>query len=202
MHNPIEETSTQPFGWILHPTIDMLFCCGGLVWVFFGIHYFLVGPEAQGTEAHVLVVVGVVITNLLGNSHTSATLVRIYQTRETRNQFSFFTYWVAGACALLAFAGFFVEGMAPIFVKIYVLWVIQHYTSQTYGIALIYCFKRGYYLSAFEKRVFWLLMYGTAYYAILRQFTYRDWGTQHFIYQQVPFWGRFQNGFSTVLRLC
>lgn len=31
---PEASAESKPYGWILHPAIDMLVCCGGLVWAF------------------------------------------------------------------------------------------------------------------------------------------------------------------------
>jgi hypothetical protein len=180
--------ATRPYGWILHPAIDLLFTCGGLVWVFSALNYGLLRDQSTTDSLGALALFVTVLTHLFSNSHTAATLVRAYQMPE-RKQLSFYTQTAAVACAALGVVALFVEGLPAVLLKIYLLWVIQHYTAQTYGIALIYCYKRGYFLNAVEKRTFWLLMYSTAAYAILRQFVYIDWGSQRFLYHQVPFWG-------------
>ena len=198
---PGADPAARPYGWILHPAIDLLFTCGGLVWILAAIHYgFLRSNEAAAGLATLAVVV-TVLTHLFSNSHTAATLVRAYQLPE-RRQLAFYTRTAALGCAAIGVLGLFVPGMPAVLLKIYVLWVIQHYTAQTYGIALIYCYKRGYTFQSVEKRIFWLVMYATAAYAILRQFVYPEWGSQRFLFQQVPFWGPLPEWTAHAALLC
>lgn len=180
---------SKTYEWILNPWIDILFCCGGLVWFFFIFHYFFVDLQKNIWFEHALFPVTILITHLLSNSHTAATLVRIYKDDKTCRKFSMYSFWVAIICIVIAIYSLLNPWMAPILAKIYFLWVVQHYTSQSYGISLIYCYKRGYFLNNFEKKVFWLLMYTTAYYAILKQLTYPEHAYRSLLNQPVPFWG-------------
>ena len=45
------------------------------------------------------------------------------------------------------------------FVYIYLITVFWHYTAQTFGISLIYCYKRGYIMSNIEKDIFRWFMF-------------------------------------------
>ena len=188
-------TRERPYGWILHPAIDLMLCCGGLVWIFFALYYFGIfglqrsGAASAGPATGAMVVLITLLTHLFSNSHTAATLVRLYESEETRTQLSLFSWVAPIAFSALAIAGLVIPGAPAVFLKIYVLWVIQHYLAQTYGIALIYCYKRGYLLAPHEKRALWLLMHAAAAYAILRQFVYVEWGSQIFLGHQLPFWG-------------
>jgi hypothetical protein len=128
-------------------------------------------------------------THALSETHIAATLARVYKTPERRRKFSFYTHWAALVCAILLIAGLFVQGVTPILAKIYLLWVAQHFTAQTYGLTLMYCYKADYRLSALQKNLLWLLMNSTAAFAILRQLTYKEWNPDGFLAQHIPFWG-------------
>ena len=186
----IELNSSKPYPWMLNPWIDILFCCGGLLWILFSINYcnnFI--KVVPGSETF-LPMTAAIINHVFSNSHTAATLTRIYQNEESINRFFLYSKPLAIIFGILAIYSFYNTWIIPIMLKIYILWVIHHYTSQTYGIALIYCYKRGYILNGFEKRIFWLLMMFTAYTGILRQVTDKNQMYLGFsMYYDVPFWG-------------
>ena len=175
--------------WIVNPAIDLLFCCGGLVWILFAVHFAFAQHLTGGPLVASLALSAVIGTHVLGETHTVATLTRVYKSKETRTQFALYTNWAALALSALALAGMFIPGVTPILAKIYLIWVAQHFTAQSYGLALLYCYKSNYFLSAKEKNVLWLLMNSTAAFAILRQFTYKEWNPDGFLAQRIPFWG-------------
>lgn len=193
---PVTLGQNESNPWILNAPIDLLLSCGGLVWLFFGLHYFILGHAAQNSATQVLLLVVILGTHLLSETHNVATLVRVYKDTPTRNAFSFYTKNVALLCACLAMLGLCIPEATSIFVKIYLLWVSQHFTAQTYGLALLYCYKRNYYLNANEKNVFWLLMQSTMAFAVIRQLTYPDWGGGKFLGVSIPFWGPLPVQFS------
>lgn len=176
----------KPYPWILNPFIDVLFCCGGLLWVVFAAHIFNVGLGAASENAG-LVLMAILGTHVFSESHTAATLFRVYGSEQTRTKLSFYTKWAALACFVLCGLALKIDGLAAIFTKIYLVWVVQHFMAQTYGIALIYCYKRGYIMSPVEKYFFKLMIDCTTLFAILRQFTYQEWGSDTFLGQQLPF---------------
>jgi hypothetical protein len=175
--------------WIIDPWIDLLFCCGGLVWIFFAFHYFVLGPKGNGPAVQALALLALAGTHALSETHTAATLVRAYGKDETRRRHSLYTHWAALACGALAIAGMTVPGVAPILAKIYLMWVIQHFTAQTYGLTLLYCYKNGYKLGDLDKRIVWLLLNITAVYALVRMFTLKEFSANGFLAQHIPFWG-------------
>lgn len=178
-----------PYPWILHPSIDLLFCCGGILWLVFPLHYLVLGEASRSIAAQWLVVLAALGTVLLSQSHAIATLVRIYNDAESRERFSLYTYWFALACSGLALAGCLHKELAGVYCKIYLLIVSQHFTAQTYGIALLYCVKRSYKMSSLDRHILSTLMRATLWYAVLRQCTYRKWSGETFLGQQIPFWG-------------
>jgi hypothetical protein len=186
-----EEKSAKlkPYEWILHPTLDLLFVCGGLLWFVFPIHYFLLGGKNDSMFAQWMVVIAALGTVFLSQTHIIATLVRLYNDPETKEKFSLYSYWAALGCATLALAGCVHPALAGIYCRIYLLIVSQHFTAQAYGFALLYCIKRGYRMSAFDKGAMSALMRSTMAFAILRQCTYREWSGDKFLGQTLPFWG-------------
>ncbi|MBX9568939.1 MAG: hypothetical protein K2X77_08590 [Candidatus Obscuribacterales bacterium] len=213
-HEPAEEAQTcstetnnhvdqpKPYEWILHPTLDLLFVCGGLLWIVFPIHFFLLGGKNDSPFAQWMVVTAALGTVMLSQTHIVATLVRLYNDRETREKFSLYSYWAAIACATLALAGCIHPALAGIYCRIYLLIVSQHFTAQAYGFALLYCFKRGYRMSAFDKGVLSSLMRSTMMFAILRQCTYKEWSGDKFLGQTLPFWGPLPTWLEQVAALC
>lgn len=179
-------SGSKPYGWILHPAIDMLLCCGGLVWAVFAVHYFLIAPTKNVALTQMMVVFGIILTHCFSETHTVATLVRAYRTPETRRQYSKYTHWAALGFAALGMTALFVKGMTPYLAKIYLIWVVQHFTAQTYGMVLLYCFKNNYKLKDLEKRVIWLLMNATAAFAIVRQLTFHEWSANGFLALEIP----------------
>lgn len=174
--------------WIINPVLDLLFSCGGIVWLFFGLHYFVFGAKSHELPVQSLVVMVILGTHFLSESHNMATLHRIFQ-KEEKDRFSFFSGKLAAYAGTLAIIGIVFPPLVPIMTKIYLIWVSQHFTAQTYGLALLYCYKRNYFFNNFEKNIFSALMWCTTAFAIVRQFTYADWGGGNFLGQTIPFWG-------------
>jgi hypothetical protein len=188
LHEQTADSSKQSL-WLLNPLLDTLFCCGGLVWLFFLVSYFSNGPHGPAPIVQTLAIVAIVGAHALSEPHTTATLARVYRTPETRRLLAPWTHWAALICATLALTGLIVPGVTPVLTKIYLLWVVQHFTSQTYGFALMYCYRGGYKLSTIEKRVLALLMHLTAAFAIIRQLTFYEWSANGFLAQKLPVWG-------------
>jgi hypothetical protein len=175
--------------WLLNPLLDTLFCCGGLVWLFFLVGYFSNGPHGPAPIVQTLAIVAIVGAHAFSEPHTTATLARVYKTPETRRLLAPWTHWAALICATLALIGLTVPWVTPVLTKIYLLWVVQHFTSQTYGFALMYCYRGGYKLSTFERGTLALLMHLTAAFAMIRQLTFYEWSANGFLAQKLPVWG-------------
>ncbi len=182
-----QQKKTVPYNWILNPTVDLIFCCGGLLWLMylanlvFGSHL----PMANGP----LILLTVAGTHILSETHTAATLERLHQSEPTRKALSNFGLIASVVCFLLAVASLVTPGLPAIFAKIYLLWIVQHFMAQSYGIALIYCYKRNYIMNLWEKRIFKLVIDATIAYGILKQLTFKEWSMDKFIGQTLPFLG-------------
>ena len=184
-----EPVEARNYGWILHPVIDLLFCCGGLVWILFAIHYFVLGPHSANIQVQTLLTVSALGTIFLGETHTVASLVRLYGEERFQKNFSLYTYLIPLALSALTLVACQNKDLPPIMAKIYLLIVSQHFTKQTYGIVLLYCMKRNFKMGAVDKRLLACLMQATMVFAIVRQLTFRSWSGEEFLGQKIPFWG-------------
>jgi hypothetical protein len=69
------------------------------------------------------------------------------------------------------------------------MWVYQHYASQSFGISLIYCYKRGYMLTKNEREVFRWMIFALAGFVITRILCLKQFSPTEFYGVTLPFWG-------------
>lgn len=175
--------------WILNPILDILFCCGGLVWIlYFAQDILLASINPQLTESTALLAIAG--SHLFGEAHICATLFRIYGSREMRNNFKLCTIWQPLVGLLLCIAGLFFPPVTAAMLKVYLLWVFQHFTGQAYGLILLYCFKHNYQIGNYEKKLLSFLLNCTAAVAITRQLALDDWAIINYLGLDLPNWGR------------
>lgn len=187
-----------PYPWIVNPWFDALFVFGGLLWFAFGLHLTFFGWNNSDTvstvpnawvAATVLLIIGVFTQHLFADTHTVATYMRIYATKESRKTFRLYAYYLPWlSLTLFALACCFREA-AGVVVYIHLMWVFQHYVGQCFGVALIYCFKRGYFMSNFEREVFRWFMHSISLAIISRILCYREFSPMNYWGVDCPFWG-------------
>ena len=127
---------------------------------------------------------------LITEAHGPATLVRVFESKTTPKRVRYLV--AAWACILvpIAIASMYSLAIAQVFTKITLLWAVQHYIAQTFGIVLIYCFKRGHTLDRFERFIFQGLMRSIMYFVLIRMLTLPAYGhLESFMGMEVPFWG-------------
>lgn len=177
----------KPYPWILHPVLDLALGCGGIVWLLFFFHYYIVMPS--GAVPPELVAASALGVLIFAETHTASTILVAYRNADVRSQFAFYTKCFSTICLIVAAAGIAIPGVAPVLVKIYLLMVPHHFLAQTFGISMLYCMKRGYKLGKWERASLMLFLRCVTWYAVLRQLTYKEWSTDVFLMQPVPFWG-------------
>lgn len=171
---------TGPYPWILNPVIDLLLCCGGLFWLIFAVYMISgVKPDLFGSPlACGMMATAIIGLHLFGDPHQPATLYRVYFSAPTRKALGKPTA-IWGVIALIAaLSTFFVHSTSVFLVKAVIAWGLQHQLSQSYGIALVYCFKRQVRLSKNEKLIMAGMINATITYLALRMFTYEPYGHQ------------------------
>lgn len=197
--------------WILNPVLDILLCCGGLLWIVVGIHCLTVGsgiakPEfGTGPGAQWLWVLVTLGTYVSTAPHSAATLARIYQSDKSQRQFFFYSRVLPFAYIALAIGAWNSPAVLATIATVSFLWNIQHWVSQSYGVSLIYCYKRSYRLNKLEQRVFWLLMNAMTMFVVIRHFTYKTWNF-NYVGIDLPFYGVIPpwvlSGWYALLALC
>ncbi|MBS1995310.1 MAG: hypothetical protein JSS86_03325 [Cyanobacteria bacterium SZAS LIN-2] len=177
-------------GWVLSPLLDYLFVSGGLVWLLYAVTFF--GITSIGADPASKLYGSILYWGafLITDAHGPATLVRVFESKTTPKKVRYLV--AAWAAILFAVACVSVshKDVTQAFVKITLLWVVQHYIAQTFGVVLIYCLKRDYKLSDRERFIFQGLMRSLMYFVLIRMLTVPAYGRiENFMGLEVPFWG-------------
>lgn len=202
------ESSAESFSgskWILSRELDLLLCCGGLVWILFVFQVFAIEVAGSMFLSDVLAMFATIGAHAFGETHIAATLFILYGTRlfgqaavrrsgprvpeRSKNSFVVQSIYLPVVGALVCLSGLLIQGVTGILLKIYLLWVVQHFIAQAYGIALIYCHKHSYQLQRIEKQSFQFLLNSMAAVVIIRQLTDERWSTSNMLGIEIPFWG-------------
>ncbi len=193
--NAPSEERAKPYPWIINPVFDVLCVFGGLVWIILIAQYLIFGwnvPELS--NQHPEAVKTLLVFNLIGqymfaDAHTAATYMRVYDTKESRKQFWFYGNVLPFGSLILFGTALIYPVVAGAVVYIHLMWVYQHYTAQSFGISLIYCYKRGFIMSQLEKEVFRWLNFSLAAYVISRVLCTREFSPTNYYGVELPFWG-------------
>lgn len=134
--------------WIHGPVLDLLVGCGGLYVVLFA----LVPVFAKVLPQHSERLIAPLLVLVLSVPHYGGTLLRVYEAREERRKYTFFTVY-----ATLALFAWFVYGVydlwvGSLMVTLYLSWSPWHYSGQNYGIALMFLRRRGVSVTTGAKR--------------------------------------------------
>jgi len=182
--------SNKAARWVLSPLLDYLFVSGGLVWLLYAVTF--LGITSIGSDPASKFYGSILYWGafLITDAHGPATLVRVFESKTTPKK----VRYLVAAWALILFGVACVsvtnKEVAQTFVKITLLWVVQHYIAQTFGVVLIYCFKRDYKLSTRERFIFQGLMRSLMYFVLIRMLTDPAYGRiENFMGLEVPFWG-------------
>jgi hypothetical protein len=181
----------------VHPVIDLLFCCGGAVWIAAWLYTWAM-QDFNPSVVQFYSLQMVLLSQLLSNPHTSATWVRIYGDRNEYSRFRFYALWLALGLLGVGALSMWVPGGPASLLYLYLLWVVPHYTSQVYGIAMLYCARWDYRFSTWERYVFKYAMLFTALYSIVRKLTWKSYAASHFLGLQMPFWGPLPEWMATI----
>jgi hypothetical protein len=192
---PEVEVLTGPNQWVVNPVFDTLFVTGGMLWIMFAIqiyffHYTSPDPKAPGIAGQVafcLLLLNTLGAYVFSDAHTIATYMRIYATPESRQRFRLYAYWLPWLSLLLFYLCMSYPQAAGLCVYIHMMWVYQHYVGQTFGISLIYCYKRGYFFKKWELETYRWFMHSISAFVITRILCYRDYSPFNFFGVQLPF---------------
>jgi len=168
-----------PYPWILNPTIDLLFVCGGLFWLcFLGLSLSNFGYGFDGNvTAQSFFALSVIGLHIFGDGHQPATLFRVYGSKVTREAIGKPVAVIALVALLAGLSTLYIHTTTTFFIKLVLAWGFQHQLAQSYGIALVYCYKRKYFLNNVEKKIMKFMVDATMVYLIIRMFALKDFGT-------------------------
>jgi tetratricopeptide (TPR) repeat protein len=135
--------------WLFGPTPDLLLGCGlGYAWVFLAL-------AVLGTGFVEAIPLGLLPLVLLvtGTPHYGATLLRVYEQRDSRRAYAIFSVGVSAALAASYVGALHYWAFGSLLMTVYFNWNPWHYAGQNYGLAVMFLRRRGVPLSAGAKRL-------------------------------------------------
>ncbi len=179
-----DSASDQPkvYQWILHPVIDLLFCCGGFVWIlFFAFAGLGLTTSLDSIPQAMLWTAWIIGVHFFANAHSAAAWQRVFFDKEIIQQSGRYILFCTVLCALLIPASLFFDWAAGWIVRIYSVILVKHFVMQSYGVVLIYCMKRNYSLSKTERHITLAVFHATLYFVVARLLSSPEYaGTQFF----------------------
>src|SRR5262245_37402163 len=142
------EPRSLPVPWLFGPWPDLLFGCGLLYVLAFGL-FLVAGPEIRSAQPSLLFPILILA---LGVPHYGATLLRVYERRRERRAFVVFSLWATLGIVALFLASLRLPALATFLVTLYLTWSPWHYTGQNYGLAVMFLRRAGVALEPRTKR--------------------------------------------------
>ncbi|MBU6453221.1 MAG: hypothetical protein KGS72_15670 [Cyanobacteria bacterium REEB67] len=185
-----------PSRWVVNPLFDGLFVFGGLLWILFGLqilvfHWDNPSVQAPGFAGHFaffLVLAATLGGYLFSDAHTVATYMRIYANQQNRDRFKLYAYYLPWCSALLFYLCMTNPKAAGFCVYLHLMWVYQHYVGQTFGISLIYCYKRQYFFKPWERETYRWFMHSVSAVVITRILCNREYTPYEYFGIKLPFY--------------
>ncbi|MBP9090107.1 hypothetical protein KBI23_03700 [bacterium] len=184
--------------WIISPTFDCLFICGGLFWLLYGLHLFALTQINHSQQLALLAAVSNLGFLFVSETHTIST---IFVLKKKDGSLSDRSILIAVLLLAIGTLCFFIPALPAILLKIYLLWVPQHFLAQTRGIFLLYCLKANVAITATKR--FWLLTITrlTMFYWMAVLLTDYKQGPTEFLMVRLPDWGILQPWAASTLLL-
>ena len=193
----MDQAATAPYAWVVGPVFDYLFVVGGFFWLIFALqvgwcHWDAPDPKASGlagVAAYGLLITSTLGTYIFADAHTIATYMRIYSTAENRERFKLYAYYLPWMSLLFFSLCLMYPRAAGFCVYLHLMWVFQHYVGQTFGISLVYCYKRGYYFKNWERETYRWFMHSFSAFVITRILCFRTLSPEELWGIKLPFYG-------------
>jgi hypothetical protein len=147
--------SASPY--IINLPVDFLLVGGGSIILFILLPYIYAGPMTPR-----LLMASLALTWMGNWPHNSATIYRLYGSRDVRRRYPF-TAFVVPLLVLVGVLASFSSPLvvAPYFVKITLSWVLYHYCGQSIGVSLLYARRARYTPGNVERTLLCAFFYGT-----------------------------------------
>ncbi len=177
----------KAYQWILHPAIDLLFCCGGFVWIlFFAFAGLGLTTGLDSIPQAFLWMAWIVGVHFFANAHSAAAWQRVFFDKEIIQQSGRYILLCTILCGLLIPASLFFDWAAGWIVRIYSIILVKHFVMQSYGVVLIYCMKRNYSLSKTERNITLAVFHATLYFVVARLLFSPEYAGTQFFNVDVP----------------
>jgi hypothetical protein len=134
--------------WLVGPAPDLLFGCGLL----FALVSVLFSLSGGALFAAMPVAVSGLLVALVSVPHYGATLVRVYDQREDRQAYFWFSIVATAALVLLFGVALVHHYTGSVLATVYLSWAGWHYTGQNYGISAMFVRRRGIELDTSSRR--------------------------------------------------
>lgn len=135
--------------WLFGPKSDLLLGCGLLYLMFF----LLLALQGRTIEALLPLSVTPLIALFLSIPHYGSTLLRVYESPQSRHKYQFFSVYLTGAIFLWFVVSVYSSLAGTLLLSLYMMWSPWHYMGQNYGIALLFLGRRGISISEGTKRL-------------------------------------------------
>ncbi|MBS1989294.1 MAG: hypothetical protein JSS83_02185 [Cyanobacteria bacterium SZAS LIN-3] len=152
----------EPERWFVSPLVDVLFVCGGAVFLLAAGYSFCLTQSAGSHQLGYLSAVAVASVLIFGETHTVATMVGPARDSVWGQRHRAAGFAAAAVSMLLVLVLLALPTLAPLAVRLYLLAVSWHFTRQVYGVILLYCRKADYHPGAARRRLWCLLFHLTA----------------------------------------
>jgi len=163
-------TSPNRSLYFVNAPVDYFFIGGSSFLLFFSLLFFY--TDVRTPE---VVAAGVFLSWIINWPHFSMSTYRLYQSKSNIQQYPVTAYFIP----FLVIGGVFLSFsypllVAPIFVKLFILWSPYHFSGQTIGITFIYAMRSGMKLDALERKVIIVFVYFTFFVSTIRAEVSRD----------------------------
>ncbi len=187
------QSTAKPYPWIIGPVVDFIFVYGGGPLLLFAANFWLLGwvvpQDITAGQQRFLLTLVLLGQHFFADAHNSATYMRIWGSEEDQARFRFYRTWLVYISVALFCIGLIFPAATSTFVYLYFITVYWHYAAQTFGISLIYCYKRGYTLTAIERKIYKGFILSMSAVVIVRLMSFREMSPEVWFGVPLPFWG-------------
>ena len=131
------------------PLPDLLVGCGLISLAVLGAYLFAGVPLNQAEPLGFMAILMLVISQ----PHYGGTLVRIYDSSQTIQQYRVFSIYLSSLILLWFVSSLFVPVLGVWLVTLYLTWSPWHYSGQNYGLTVMFLRRRGIELDSTTRRL-------------------------------------------------
>ncbi|MBX9687154.1 MAG: hypothetical protein K2X27_10655 [Candidatus Obscuribacterales bacterium] len=148
--------------WLVNAPVDLLFCCGGLLWVFIALHsifvsrahrFPLLSGHGSSSGENLLASVLLAAAFLFTYPHHAATWNRLYGSLSSIRKYWFCSLFMPLLIIALLILALLNPSLIHLFVIATAVTTMHHWVAQSYGIGMIYFMRSGISLSNFDRRL-------------------------------------------------